>query len=40
MKSLGYKMDLSFPGFNGHVIGRGDYLVVLTPSNPKQFGVQ
>jgi ribosomal protein S18 acetylase RimI-like enzyme len=34
IKSLGYRTDLFFPQFDGHLINRGDHLVVLTPSNP------
>jgi len=34
VKSLGYKTDLIFPGFDGDIIDRGDYLVILTPDNP------
>ena len=37
VKSLGYQMDLSFPGFNGEIIDRGEYLVVLTSSNPSYY---
>ena len=37
VKSLGYQMDLSFPGFDRQVLDRGDYLVVLTPSNPSYY---
>ncbi len=33
-KSLGYRTDLIFPGFDGEIIDRGAYLVVRTPSNP------
>lgn len=34
IQSLGYRTDLFFPQFDGHIIDRGDYLVALTPSNP------
>lgn len=34
VKSLGYQTDLIFPGFDGEIIDRGDYLVILTPNNP------
>ncbi len=37
VKSLGYRMDLSFPGFKGEVIDRGDYLVIRTPDNPSYY---
>jgi hypothetical protein len=33
VKSLGYRTDLTFPKFDGQIIDRGDYLVILTPSN-------
>jgi ribosomal protein S18 acetylase RimI-like enzyme len=32
--SLGYRTDLFFPKFEGEIIDRGDYLVIVTPSNP------
>jgi RimJ/RimL family protein N-acetyltransferase len=32
--SLGYRTDLIFPRFDGQMLDRGDYLVILTPSNP------
>ena len=32
--SLGYRTDLIFPKFDGEIIDRGAYLVILTPSNP------
>ncbi len=32
--SLGYRTDLFFPRFEGEVLDRGDYIVILTPSNP------
>ena len=34
LKSLGYRTDLIFPEFDGQIIDRGDYLVILTPTNP------
>ncbi len=34
IKSLGYRTDLFFPKFEGEILDRGEYLVVLTPSNP------
>lgn len=34
VKSLGYRTDLIFPRFDGQILDRGDYLVVLTPTNP------
>jgi ribosomal protein S18 acetylase RimI-like enzyme len=34
IKSLGYRTDLFFPKFEGEIHDRGDYLVVLTPTNP------
>jgi len=33
-RSLGYRTDLIFPRFDGHVTDRKDYVVVRTPSNP------
>ncbi len=33
-QSLGYRTDLIFPKFDGNITDRGDYLVILTPSNP------
>jgi ribosomal protein S18 acetylase RimI-like enzyme len=32
--SLGYRTDLIFPRFDGQILDRGNYLVILTPSNP------
>ena len=32
--SLGYRTDLIFPRFDGQLLDRADYLVILTPSNP------
>ncbi|RPJ52193.1 MAG: N-acetyltransferase [Chloroflexi bacterium] len=32
--SLGYRTDLFFPRFEGIVLDRGEYTVILTPSNP------
>lgn len=34
VQSLGYRTDLIFPEFDGEIIDRGSYLVILTPSNP------
>ncbi|MGB7537933.1 MAG: hypothetical protein WBM17_05305 [Anaerolineales bacterium] len=34
VKSLGYRTDLIFPGFDGEILDRGSYTVVRTPSNP------
>ena len=34
IKSLGYRTDLFFWKFDGEIHDRGDYLVILTPSNP------
>jgi hypothetical protein len=34
VKSLGYRTDLVFPQFDGQILNRGDYLVILTPTNP------
>jgi len=34
-KSLGYQTDLIFPKFDGKILDRGDYLVILTPDNPR-----
>lgn len=34
VQSLGHRTDLIFPQFDGEIIDRGDYLVILTPSNP------
>jgi hypothetical protein len=34
VKSLGYQTDLIFPRFDGEIIDRGDYLIILTPTNP------
>ena len=34
VKSLGYQTDLIFPDYDGEIIDRGDYLVILTPDNP------
>ena len=34
LRSLGFRTDLIFPTFDGRIVDRGDYLVVLTPSNP------
>jgi GNAT superfamily N-acetyltransferase len=37
IKSLGYRTDLFFPKFEGLIYDRGNYLVVLTPSNPSYY---
>ncbi|MDD4365294.1 MAG: GNAT family N-acetyltransferase [Synergistales bacterium] len=37
IRSLGYRTDLIFPRFDGEVLDRGDYLVILTPRNPSFF---
>ncbi len=37
IQSLGYRTELIFPGFDGEIINREDYLVVLTPTNPTYF---
>ncbi len=34
IRSLGYRTDLFFPQFEGLILDRGEYLVILTPSNP------
>jgi GNAT superfamily N-acetyltransferase len=34
LRSLGYRTDLIFPGFDGEIIDRGNYLVIRTPKNP------
>jgi ribosomal protein S18 acetylase RimI-like enzyme len=34
VKSLGYRTDLIFPGFDGEIIDRGAYMVIRTPTNP------
>jgi GNAT superfamily N-acetyltransferase len=34
LRSMGYRTDLIFPGFDGRILDRGDYLVVQTPTNP------
>jgi ribosomal protein S18 acetylase RimI-like enzyme len=34
IRSLGHRTDLFFPRFEGEIIDRGDYLVILTRSNP------
>lgn len=36
-RSLGYRTDLIFPAFDGQILDRGDYLVILTRSNPTFF---
>jgi ribosomal protein S18 acetylase RimI-like enzyme len=37
VKSLAYQTDLAFPGFDGQIIDRGNYLVILTPSIPSYY---
>lgn len=37
VQSLGFRTELFFPQFDGHITDRGDYLVVLTPTNPTFF---
>ncbi len=37
VRSLGYRTDLIFAGFDGEIIDRGEYLVVRTPSNPSYY---
>ena len=32
--SIGYRTDLILPRFDGQIIDRGNYLVILTPTNP------
>lgn len=34
VQSLGRRTDLFFPQFDGEILDRGDYLVIITPSNP------
>lgn len=34
VQSLGYRTDLIFPKFDGQVLDRGDFLVILTLTNP------
>ncbi|MBN2556677.1 MAG: GNAT family N-acetyltransferase [Anaerolineales bacterium] len=34
IRSLGYRTDLIFPAFEGEILDRGEYVVVLTPTNP------
>lgn len=34
VQSLGYRTDLIFPAFDGEIIDRGNYLVIVTPTNP------
>ena len=34
VQSLGYRTDLIFPKFDGQILDRGSYLVILTPTNP------
>ncbi len=37
VQSLGYRTDLIFPKFDGQILDRGDYLVILTPTNPTYY---
>lgn len=37
LRSLGYRTDLFFARFEGIIEDRGEYLVILTPSNPTFF---
>ncbi len=37
IQSLGYRTDLIFPKFDGQIIDRGNYLVILTPTNPTYY---
>jgi ribosomal protein S18 acetylase RimI-like enzyme len=37
VRSLGYRTDLIFAGFDGEIIDRGDFVVVRTPSNPTYY---
>jgi len=37
VQSLGYRTDLIFPKFDGQILDRGDYLVILTPMNPTYY---
>jgi GNAT superfamily N-acetyltransferase len=37
VQSLGYRTDLIFPRFDGQILDRGDYLVVLSPDNPTHY---
>ena len=37
LKSLGYQTDLIFPKFDGQILDRGTYLVILTPTNPTYY---
>ncbi|MBT3322740.1 MAG: GNAT family N-acetyltransferase [Anaerolineae bacterium] len=37
IQSLGYRTDLIFPKFDGQILDRGDYLVILTPTNPTYY---
>ncbi|HEY5982622.1 MAG TPA: GNAT family N-acetyltransferase, partial [Anaerolineales bacterium] len=35
--SLAYRTDLIFPAFEGRIVDRGDYMVILSPSNPTYY---
>lgn len=37
VQSLGYRTDLIFPKFDGQILDRGSYLVILTPTNPTYY---
>ena len=37
VQSLGYRTDLIFPKFDGQILDRGKYLVILTPTNPTYY---
>ncbi len=37
LKSLGYKSEMIFTDFDGHVDDRGDYIVIRTLTNPNYF---
>lgn len=37
VQSLGYRTDLIFPKFDGQILDRGKYLVILTPQNPTYY---
>jgi ribosomal protein S18 acetylase RimI-like enzyme len=37
VQSLGYRTDLIFPKFDGQILDRGNYLVIMTPTNPTYY---
>jgi len=37
VQSLGYRTDLIFPKFDGQILDRGSYLVIMTPTNPTYY---